>query len=31
MLETMNKNNWHKFLDIAIYGALTGAKGDDNS
>ena len=31
MLETMNKNNWHKFLDSAIYGGLTGAKGDDNS
>ena len=31
MLETMNKNNWHKFLDSAIHGALTGAKGDDNS
>ena len=30
MLEAMNKNNWHKFLDSAIHGALTGYRGDDN-
>ena len=30
MLETMNKNNWHEFLDSTIHGALTGARGDDN-
>ena len=30
MLDTMNKNNWHEFLDSAINGALTGARGDDN-
>ena len=30
MLETMNENNWHEFLDSAIHGALTGARGGDN-
>ena len=30
MLETTNKNNWHKFLDSAIHGALTDARGDNN-
>ena len=30
MLETLNENNWHEFLDSAIHGALTGARGDDN-
>ena len=26
----LDENNWHKFLDSAIHGALTGARGDDN-
>ena len=30
MLETINENNWHEFLDSAIYGALTGARGNNN-
>ena len=30
MLEKMNENNWHEFLDSTIHGALPGARGDDN-
>ena len=30
MLETMNDNNWHEFLDSGINGTLTGARNDDN-
>ena len=30
MLEIMNENNWHEFLDSAMHGALTGARGDGN-
>ena len=30
MLEATNKNNWHKFLDSVIHGALTDARGDNN-
>ena len=30
MLEIMNENNWHEFLDSAMHGALTGARDDGN-
>ena len=30
ILETTNENNWQNFLDSAIHGTLTGARGDNN-